>query len=150
MQCSRLRGDDTDASAEIHSTLTELVASFGQTEVAFACGEIGLIRASEITNEKTKQALRTYTLLLLDSPHHCGPIPKIVARLCELDTAAGHELRQEDIAREIGVTKAQVCNMEAQIAQKLGLPRRSSEKARTSHRLMNLRNYAIRESTSAA
>ena len=80
--------------------------------------------------------------MLIDAKHP-RQIAQMVARLTYLDTAHGSEITQEQIGRAMGVTKAAVSNAEADIAQKLGLPRRSSPHARDSHRRMNKRNYSF-------
>lgn len=128
-----------DPQAEVKATLADLVSAFGKTEVAAAAAE--LLAYSDGAPEKQQETLRKFTLLVMESKHPRA-VTQIVARLCYLDTAAGKELRQEDIARQLGITKQAVCNMEAEIAAKLNLPRRSSPQARDSHRRMNRRNYA--------
>lgn len=133
----------SDHSEEIAATLAELVASFGQPAVARAATEIGITTRNEIATESLQQTVRRYTLLLIDRGHNALHIARIVARLTYLDTASGGELTQEQIGREMGITKAAVSRIEADIAAKLGLPRRSSPQARDSHRRMNHRNYAF-------
>jgi hypothetical protein len=132
----------SDNREEITSTLSELVAAFGSSAVASAASEIGLFSATAVTSDIHQQALRRYTLMLIDAKHP-RQIAQMVARLTYLDTAHGSEITQEQIGRAMGVTKAAVSNAEADIAQKLGLPRRSSPHARDSHRRMNKRNYSF-------
>lgn len=128
-----------DPNAEVAATLAELVASFGEAVVASAAHS--LLAKHSASPEKQQATLRNFTLLIMEAKHPRA-IAQIVARLCYLDTATGHELRQEDIARAIGITKQAVCNMEADIAARLNLPRRSSPQAREAHRRMNKRNYS--------
>lgn len=126
----------TDAE-EINATLRDLVESFGKSQVTASLGDIGLTQSGTAS----EQVLRRFTLLLLEAKHPRA-VAMIVARLCNLDTANGNEIRQEDIGRLIGVSKQAVCNLEAKLSAELNLPRRSTPKARQSHRLMNKRNYA--------
>lgn len=123
---------------EITATLRDLIESFGESQVSASLGDLGLSQSATVG---TEQVLRRFTLLLLESKHPRA-VAMIVARLCNLDTATGREIRQEDIGRLIGVSKQAVCNLESKLAAELNLPRRSSPKARQSHRLMNRRNYA--------
>lgn len=133
----------TDAD-EITTTLRDLIESFGESQVGAIMGDIGLTKQPTAS----EQVLRRFTLLLLEAKHPRA-VAMIVARLCNLDTATGREIRQEDIARIIGVSKQAVCNLEAKLSADLNLPRRSTEKARRSHRLMNKRNYAYLAATTA-
>jgi DNA-binding XRE family transcriptional regulator len=129
---------EEDPDTEISRTLTELLSSFGVGPIARVATELGIFKSG--ASDGLESALRAYTLLIIDSPHPRA-VAQCVARLTYLDEASGHPLRQEDIGRSIGVTKQAVCNMEAAIADKLNLPRRSSPKARLAHVLMNRRNY---------
>lgn len=140
----------SDHSEEIASTLSELVASFGQSAVSQAATDYGILARSETATESLQQAIRRYTLLLIDRGHNALHIARIVGRLTYLDTATGSELTQEQIGREMGITKAAVSRIEADIAGKLGLPRRSSPQARAAHRTMNRRNYSFIAATYAA
>lgn len=133
--------------SEIADTLAELIASFGMSQVAAAATAAGLLK-NDLVSDAQLQSLRRYTLLIIQAKHPRA-VAQIVGRLCYLDTACGHDLRQEDIAREIGVSKQAVCNMEADIAAELNLPRRSSPKARQAHALMNRRNYSHAQPSAA-
>jgi hypothetical protein len=132
--------DPTDrTNEEIRSTLRDLVSAFGESTVTSVLTDEGLIHPESAAHNSQTEALRAYTVLLLDAKHPRA-VAQIVGRLCHVDTASGTELRQEDIAREIGISKQAVCNLESSIATRLGLPRLSSEKSRRSSRLMNRRN----------
>lgn len=140
---------ERSSAEEITETLQELVSSFGADSVAQIGITMGVFRAAHAVSDEQMQTLRRYTLMFLESKHPIA-VARIVARLCSLDTACGRETRQEDIAKEIGVSKQAVCNMEADIAQKLNLPRRSSAQARRSHSLMNLRNPSFSNGSTVA
>lgn len=132
---------EEDADTEISQTLKELLSSFGPDSIARIATELGIFKQG-LSTDRLESTLRAYTLLIIDSPHPRA-VAQCVARLTYLDEASGHPVRQEDIARKIGVTKQAVCNMEAAIADKLNLPRRSSPQARYAHSMMNKRNYAL-------
>lgn len=140
----------SDHSEEISATLGELIASFGHPAVAQVATECGILAQGDTSSQPLQQAIRRYTLLLIDRGHNALHIARIVGRLTYLDTANGVELTQEQIGREMGITKAAVSRIEADIAFKLGLPRRSSPQARESHRRMNRRNYSFIVATCAA
>ncbi len=124
------------AGDEITETLRDLLDSFGEQQLANAVTDLGIGK----TSANSEQVLRRFTLMLLEAKHPRA-VALVVARLCNLDTATGREIRQEDIARQIGVSKQAVCNLEAKLSAELNLPRRSSLHARQAHRLMNRRNY---------
>lgn len=125
---------------EVTRTLEELTSTFGLEVVRDTFQEL---YPTSSTHASVEQALRSYTIMMLDS-RHPRAVAQIVARLSNIDVATGLPLRQEDIARSIGVSKQDICNMEADIATRLNLPRKSSEHARASHRLMNRRNPVLK------
>lgn len=134
------RPSDAARSDEIAETLAELIASFGSDAVAAAASSAGLYAPT--APDAHQQTIRRLVLILIGS-RRPKAVAQIVGRLCYLDTACGHDLRQEDIARENGISKQAVCNMEADIAAQLNLPRRSSPQARAAHARMNLRNSSF-------
>lgn len=128
-------------ATELDETLAELIDAFGADSVLLSLKEKGILSSPHIS-DRLESTLRAYTLLIIDSPHPRA-VAQIVARLTYLDEARGHPLKQEDIGRAHGITKQAVCNMEASIADKLNLPRRSSPQARAAHALMNRRNINV-------
>ena len=136
-----------ESTAEICDTINELVESFGAAAVMQCLDAHPDLAARGSDSERVLEALRCYTLLLLDSPY-----PKVTAhligKLAHLELSTGSRIDLGKLGKGIGVSKQALSRRLAIYAARLGLPRPDSTPAsRASHRLMNRRNYGLARNT---
>ena len=125
---------------EIRATLAELLQAFGLPALQRALRSMQCM-PSELSDERLFQALRGYSVIILESKH-----PKftaqLVGKIAKMEITTGRRIDLRELGATIGVSKQSVSKQIASLADRLGLPRPdSNEKARLSHRLMNRRNF---------
>lgn len=126
---------------ECVETLRELVEAFGTEAILRAVTELGLGEQPAAVNEAVAQALRAYSVLLLESDRKDLTV-QLVGKLVHLELATGKRLSMRQLGRANGISKQAVSNRMKMYAARLSLARPdSTEATRQAHRMMNRRNY---------
>ncbi len=133
----------SEEKSEVVETLRELVTYFGAPAILRAVAELDIAKAAPgHASEQVLQALRAYTVLILESDRPMLTAT-LVGKLAKLEMTTGKRIILRELGRAEGISKQAVSKRMALYAQRLNLPRPdSTPEARESHRQMNRRNYA--------
>jgi hypothetical protein len=135
------RGGVDCSGEEIENTLRELIESFGNDAVQQAIHKIPAIAANELSEERLLQAIRGYSVIILEA-RYPKFVAQLVGKIAKMEITTGKRIDLRQLGATIGVSKQAASKQMANLAQRLGLPRPdSNETARHSHALMNRRNY---------
>jgi hypothetical protein len=127
--------------SECVDTIRELLEAFGAAEILSVIAQLGITPKEESVGEAVMQALRAYSLLILESDRS-KLTAALVGKLVKLELCTGKRIDLRQLGRENNISKQAVSNRMKLYAARLKLPRPDSKpENRDSHRLMNRRNY---------
>lgn len=133
--------------------MREMKEAYGDERCQIALDIVRGTKGDEKTKEAIKQAvmqaLRAYTLLLMEQERK-GLTVQIVGKLSKLELCTGKRIDLRQLGRENNISKQAVQNRMKVCAARLNLDLPdSTPEQRKSHRLMNRRNYGRRPLTPA-